>query len=223
MTNINNLFFKLLRVAIGTEERLSRVPCPQEWKALYDMAKKQSLEGICFAGFQRLGADADSGFSKLGLTEMLYLTWMDMAAKIQQRNEIVNRQCVEQQERLEKADFYSFILKGQGVAMLYPEHLQGLRQSGDIDIWAMPKEAVADGRIMMTAEERRIRISECCAKLDSHYDRNKEGYLHTDLKVFTDTDVEWHFTPSFLSNPSANKRLQKWFEEQWVNRLEARG
>lgn len=67
----------------------------------------------------------------------------------------------------------------------------------------------------MTVDERRTRISECCAKLDLHYDRKKEGRLHTDLRVFPDSDVEWHFTPSFLSSPSANKRLLKWFEEQW--------
>ena len=32
---------------------------------------------------------------------MLYLQWMGMAAKIQQRNEVVNRQCVEVLKRIE--------------------------------------------------------------------------------------------------------------------------
>lgn len=225
--NIEQLFFELIRVAIGTQDTLTRAPSAQEWKALYDMAKKQSLVGVCFAALQRLGSLVEpleqrniEPFEHLqthwNLPEMLYLTWMGMAAKIQQRNEVVNGQCVELQRMLANDGFQSCILKGQGVAMVYPEHLRGLRQLGDIDVWAMPKEAVSDGRMVMKAEERRKRICECCMRLDSQYDRTKEGKLHTSVKVFPDTDVEWHFTPSFMSSPSANKRLQKWFDEQWM-------
>lgn len=68
------------------------------------------------------------------MPEMLYLTWMGMAAKIQQRNETVNKQCLELQERLSKEGFRSFILKGQGNAENYGSFAL-LRQSGDIDIW----------------------------------------------------------------------------------------
>lgn len=46
------------------------------------MAKKQSLVGVCFAAVQRLPEVERP-------PEMLYLTWMGMAAKIQQRNEVV--------------------------------------------------------------------------------------------------------------------------------------
>ena len=95
MQEIEELFFELVRVAIGKTNGLSHIPSSKEWKALFDMAKKQSLVGVCFAGLQRLGADADEGFARIGMSEMLYLTWMGMAAKIQQRNEQVNRQCVE--------------------------------------------------------------------------------------------------------------------------------
>lgn len=216
---IEQLFFELIRFALGNVDSLSHIPKPKEWKMLYDMAKKQSLVGICFAGVQKTLSDSPlkgEDPSVIGMSEMLYLTWMGMAAKIQQRNEVVNEQCVELQRMLYKEGFDSLILKGQGVAMIYPEHLRGLRQSGDIDVWAMPMEAVADGRMVMKAEDRRKRICECCMRLDCHYDRKKEGELHTSVKVFPDTDVEWHFTPSFMSSPWANKRLQKWFEEQWM-------
>ena len=50
---------------------------------------------------------------------MLYLTWMGMAAKIQQRNEVVNRQCAELQARLSADGLDACVLKGQGVAALY--------------------------------------------------------------------------------------------------------
>lgn len=51
---INKLFFDLIRVAIGTQNTLSRPPSKGEWAELYAMAKKQSLVGICFAAVQKL-------------------------------------------------------------------------------------------------------------------------------------------------------------------------
>ena len=50
------LFIELIRVAIGNQECLSRLPSEREWGKLYKMAEKQSLIGICFAGLQ-----ADAG------------------------------------------------------------------------------------------------------------------------------------------------------------------
>ena len=93
------------------------------------MAKKQSLVGVCFAGVQKLVNQ------HLEPPEMLYLTWMGMAAKIQQRNEVVTKQCVELQAKLSADGVRTSILKGQAVASIYPEHLRGLRQSGDIDFY----------------------------------------------------------------------------------------
>lgn len=51
---IEKLFFELIRVAIGTQDSLSHILTGKEWQIMYDIAKKQSLVGICFAGVQRL-------------------------------------------------------------------------------------------------------------------------------------------------------------------------
>lgn len=88
---MDSLFYQLIRVAIGTQDSLSRLPSQKEWKVLYDMAQKQSLIGVCFAALQRLGADSDEGFARIGMSEILYLTWVGMAATIQQKNEVVNK------------------------------------------------------------------------------------------------------------------------------------
>ena len=149
MININKLFFELIQVAIGTRICLSHTPSADEWGELYAMAKKQSLVGVCFAGVQKLQTQRQEP------PEMLYLTWMGMAAKIQQRNEVVNRQCAELQAKLSADGFKSCILKGQGVALMYPEHIKGLRQSGDIDVWMS-----CDGNL----KERRAKIIEYVRK-----------------------------------------------------------
>lgn len=184
---IEDLFFELLRVAIGNADCLSHNPTDKEWKALYDMAKKQSLVGVCFAGVQKLALQDQAP------EEMLYLTWMGMAAKIQQRNEVVNRQCVDLQKLLSAEGLRSCVLKGQGVGLLYFEHLRSLRQSGDIDIWV--EGGFEKVRLWMMAIEK-----DC--DFDDH---------HAHLHIFDDTDVEVHYTPSTLRNPFANARLQKWF------------
>lgn len=54
MADINNLFFELIRVAIGNQVCLSHTASADEWGELYAMAKKQSIVGICFAGLQKL-------------------------------------------------------------------------------------------------------------------------------------------------------------------------
>ena len=193
-----SLFYELIRVAIGTQDSLSRLPSQKEWKALYDMAKKQSLVGVCFAGLQRLGADADEGFARIGMSEMLYLTWMGMTAKIQQKNQTVDEQCAELQAKLSADGLRSSILKGQGVGQLYAEHLLGLRQSGDIDIYV-----------------------DCGMEKALAYAREKFGnveydYINAHVHCFEDTEVELHWRAQALTNVFANRRLQRWFKSSKV-------
>lgn len=187
MTDINNLFFELIQVALGVRVCLSHSPTAEEWRMLYDMAKKQSLVGVCFAGVQRLQQRQEP-------PEMLYLTWMGMAAKIQQRNEVVNRQCVELQAKLSADGFKSCVLKGQGVGMLYAKHLRGLRQSGDIDVWM-------DGGF--------DRVNSYVQKVAPTKVVNQH---HIDLKMFEDTEVEAHYHPINMTNPWRQRRLKKFIK-----------
>ena len=112
---IEQLFFELISVAIGSSNNLSHTPSADNWSKLYKMAKIQSLVGISFAGVQRLVDSEKEDYC--GMTELQYLTWMGMAAKIQQRNEVVNKQCVGLQKLLATDGLRSSIVKGQGVAL----------------------------------------------------------------------------------------------------------
>lgn len=185
--NIEYLFYNLIQVAVGQQNCLSHTPSEAEWNELYQMAKKQSLVGVCFAGVQQLVNQQQEP------PEMLYLTWMGMAAKIQQRNETVNRQCVEMQKQLEIDGFSSCILKGQGVGFLYGE-LRNLRQSGDIDVWI--REPFAD---VMKYVDRIAPTKEV-------------SHQHVHFHVFDDTEVELHFVPSELECFYNNRKLQRYYE-----------
>lgn len=204
MNEINTLFFELLRVAINTQEKLSRLPSESEWCKLYKMAEKQSLIGICFSALQRLGANADDGFVKIGMSEITYFTWLGMAAQIQQRNEQVNRQCVELQERLLADGFRNYIMKGQSNAALYGG-LSMLRQPGDIDVY------LEGGFEKVLAYAKSVGETKGVNELEMH------------VKVFEDTEVEFHYRPFIMRNPFKNKQLQKFFKSQkercFANRL----
>lgn len=192
---MENLFFELIRISVGTQSNLSHRLTAEQWHGLYMMAEKQSLIGICFLGMQKLANDADDDLDKIGISEDLYLNWMSMTDQISVKNETVNQQCVELQKRLEDVGLKSSILKGQGVAMLYGEELCGFRQSGDIDIYV-----------------------DCGREKAIEYARSVHGdvdwdYKHLHLKVFDDTAVEMHYVPEVFLNLRKNRKLQKWFKE----------
>lgn len=195
MNDINNLFFELIRVAIGTQDTLSRAPSAKEWKVLYDMAKKQSLVGICYAAVQRLAGDSDSINHKaytINLDEMLYLTWMGMAAKILQRNEVMNKYTQQTLAYFRNKGFACSILKGQAIAKLYGD-LAALRQSGDVDVW------VNSSRDELLA-------------LSKHELGKVEGLnnmYHCHYPIFDDCEVEAHFLPATIHSPFKNKEFKR--------------
>lgn len=204
ITNNHILFFELIQVALGRRKYLSKTPTSSEWQSLYDNALKQSLEGICFAGVQKL-ANTHSSIT-VNLSKSLRMQWMGIAAMIQQKNEVVDGQCVELQKRLFEAGLRSSILKGQGVGALYTikdeefriSNLSGLRMPGDIDVY------------VFCGRKKAIELAQ------SIQDEVDWDYKHLHLKVFPDTEVEMHYRPEVLLNLRKNARLQRWFDDPKV-------
>lgn len=196
------LFFDLIRVAIGNQACLSHSPTTDEWGKLYDMAKKQSLVGVCFAGVQKLVNSEREDYC--GMNELQYLTWMGMAAKIQQKNEVVNRQCETLGKQLQDAGFNYVVMKGQEVGRYYTstgsaqvQSLSTLRQSGDIDVWITNK-----GRKDIVAYAEKVSPTK---EINHH---------HLHFHVFDDTEVELHFLPIELHCPWYDQSLRKFMRSQ---------
>ena len=190
---MQSLFFELIQVGIDQRALLSRVPTAAEWRALYDLAVKQAVAGACFCGVQRL--------PKEQLVEMpvqLKLKWFALAESVKQRNELLNRRCVELQRMLAKEGMESCILKGQGVARLYDfnvndnGNLGAYRQSGDIDVWV-------DGGMEKV-------LKWCCEK----YGEVDFDYINVHVPVFKDVEVELHWRVQSMANLFRNSRLQQW-------------
>ena len=206
---MNDSFFELIRVAIGNKVCLSRVPSAAEWNALYSLSVKQAVAGVCFCGVQRL--------PKEQLVEMpvrLKLQWFALATQIQQRNEQMNRRCVEVQRMLAKEGMRSSILKGQSIAVLYDLNLDlnlnkddnrdyknnlnlGLyRQCGDIDIYV----PCGMEKALKWCRER--------------YGDVDFDYINAHVPVFKDVEVELHWRVQSMTNLFKNRKLQRWLERE---------
>ena len=208
MIELEQIFFELIGVSIGTQDRLSRLPSEAEWEELFEMAVKQSLVGVCFCGIHQLGADSDEGYVQIGMSEELYFDWMGMAAQINMRNEQVNEQCVALQRKFSTDGYGTAILKGQDYARYYKneateDDLRLFRQSGDIDLWV-------DGKmddVIKYVRSMGIEIGHIDIK-------------HSDIHFFEDTEVEVHFRPSWMYCPLTGKKLVEWFHTFELEKFE---
>lgn len=195
------MLFELLRVAIGVQEKISRIPTTKEWDLLFKQAQKQSLAGICFAGILRIVANTDEGFAKIGMTKSLFLEWLGVSIMIQNKNRQMNLRCIELQSKLTKDHVQFCILKGQGAGLRYPCELSIYRQSGDIDVW------MSGG------------IDKVIAYVNSIAPTDEITGNHIQFHYFEDTDVEMHFLPVRIANRLANSRLKKWLALQEFNQM----
>lgn len=192
---MNRLLFDLIRVAIDSSNRLSRQPSADEWLCLYQMAVKQSLVGICFAGMKKHIESSKQDGEDVAIPSKVYHRWLGIAVHIHQRNEWMNACCADFEKKISKEGYKSCVLKGQGLAALYGE-LKELRQPGDIDIWILAgtKEIIEWARRTGTL---------------TFYD-----YHHADLSLYKETEIELHYRPTLSRNLLRNRRLQNWFRKQ---------
>ena len=195
------MLFELLRVAMGVQENISRIPTTKEWDLLFKQAQEQSLAGICFAGIHRIVANTDGGFAKIGMTRSQFLEWLGVSIMIQNRNRQINLRCIELQRKLTKDRVQFCILKGQGAGLRYPCELSIYRQSGDIDVW------------MSGGTDKVVAYVNSIAPTDEITGN------HVQFHLFEDTDVEMHFLPVRICNRFANSRLKKWLALQESNQM----
>ncbi len=183
---IRHIFFDLLQYSLGNKTEFSHRLEVREWQALFSISTKQTLAGVCFAGIERLPKDM------MPPKEVL-LKWWNAAEQIKKRNERLYEAVGEAAESLKKAGFRSVILKGQGIARLYPNPL--LRTCGDIDVWVD-----ADRDEIMAFVKKNVWHTEAV-------------YHNISIPLINDVIIELHFTPSWMFSYFNNRRLQKFFRE----------
>lgn len=182
------LLFELLQIALGNRNNLSCVPSTHDWVEIYKQSEQQSITGVLLHGIEKLPEIQRP-------PQDLLLQWIGVEQVIRYRNLIMDEHCLELIKALSSAGLHPTILKGQGLARLYPESIRALRQSGDIDIH------ISDGR------EKAIEYAKNNGQRNIEWD-----YKHLHLQLWRDVEVELHYHVEILQNPFRNKRLQRWFK-----------
>jgi hypothetical protein len=126
--------------------------------------------------------------------EEVLTDWDEKTARVARVYRTHEKHIVELEALLKRLGLHGCILKGTGLAHLYPNPER--RMCGDIDIWIDGKR----DNIIKAFEEANIPI------YDIIYQECKAG-------IFLDTEVEIHFHPSKMYNPFTNARLQRFFEK----------
>lgn len=151
------------------------------------MADKQSLTGVLLHGLDRLLAAQRP-------PQGLLFEWIGAQQFVISVNKNQDNRSKALYEWFNAKDYRCCIIKGQGVARLYPQ--PELRQAGDIDIWVNAERDDVVGKMLSEG----IDVSEI-------------DYVNSHAAFFDDVEVEVHFRPSYFFNPFANRRLQKWIQE----------
>ena len=183
-----SLFVEFIQIALGTRTVLSRIPSDNDWQQIYDTAAKQSLVGIVLSGIEEIRAKNE----ELSESKVLLLQWIGEVQMIEQQNKNLNDAAEHLTRIFGNGGHRSCVLKGQGVARLYPLSLR--RQPGDIDLW------VEGGR------ERVIKFLK-----DNFFRLGKVVIHHVDAQIIDGVETEIHFIPVYACNPFLHRRLQRFF------------
>ena len=181
------LFLSLVSSAFGHDAVFDSPLDRQQWEDLFAQAKKHALLGPLF--------DVVDDFpARLRPPLAIYARWALAVEEIEASYAAHAELSARLHETFSRGGMRACVLKGQGIAALYPrpEH----RQSGDIDLW------VEGGR-----EKVLSYLSGVC-KVRSVV------YHHCDAAFSEEVPVEVHFTPSWMNSLRLNRRLQRWFASE---------
>ena len=194
--NLSDIFFQLVRYALDERHQAPQVEA-DEWDAMFDMARKQSIVGVVFESVKRLDQEVE-------IPRQLKMKWFFHANKIKNRNILLNQRSAELEKLFRQEGFDCCVLKGQGNAIMYPEPY--LRTSGDIDMLCM---SLSDGRSQMS--DLRDYVIKYVRRIKP---QAEVRYYHVEFK-YQEVPAEAHFMPGIMNNPIYNSRLQKWYRSHY--------
>ena len=126
MNLINNkeAFFELLRGGLWEQNVELRKYETTDWAEIMRLAEAQSVVGLVAAGFEHV--------KDVKIPQEWALQFIGQTLQIEQRNKAMNVFIAELIEKLRRADVYTLLVKGQGIAQCYERSLW--RASGDVDL-----------------------------------------------------------------------------------------
>ncbi len=183
--SITKKFFELIQISLGIKKQFEVIPTNEEWTLLLRMSQKQSMAGLLFEGMKQVMPAVQ------GNKPTVFFEWYSIQQHVATLNKRYNNNSQLLFSFFKKNGLESCIIKGQGIARLYPT--PEYRQCGDIDIWVNGNR------------------DEIIAKLQENFiGLSLIDYVNCHADFFKDTEVEVHFRPTYMFNPFINRKVQKW-------------
>lgn len=181
----SSLLFKLIRLGLDTEQDTEfPILTEQEWMELVELGKRLAMTGMMFSGIEKLPQEKRP-------QKGILLGLIDKCLRIEKMNSIHNRKVAAVYRLFEEAELKPVIMKGQGLATLYP--CPQRRMPGDVDVWVIDDFERAKGFVMQ-------RDPQAIA-----------SRRHIQSKKDREMTVEVHTVPAVMFNPFSTKWLKSWF------------
>lgn len=127
MNIIQKQFLELLRSGLWDKDPDTNLfTSGTDWNKIYEESQRQALLGVVLDGIIKLPLN-------LRPDKSLYLKWCADVINLEDANQKLNKEVVNLFKYLHENGVQPILLKGQGLAELYPNPLH--RSSGDIDIY----------------------------------------------------------------------------------------
>lgn len=124
MNNNQQVFFELVRAGLWEiEARLSQYK-DIDYAAILQLSEEQSVVGLVTAGLEKV--------VDVKVPQEWVLQFVGETLQIEQQNQSMNQFIAKLIDELRKADIYTILVKGQGIAQCYEKPLW--RASGDVDL-----------------------------------------------------------------------------------------
>ena len=171
-------------------------------KGLFEFSRRHAILGYIWDELQ----DELKSFNIIRDEESnkILRRWYTLVCKIEEKNRLINEQCDVVKRKFQDEGFLPQILKGASLASLYDNPLH--RSTGDIDVWLRTNDDIS-------TEQRSLTYSrdEVVKYVRNIMPQSKICYHHMEFPAIDKTEIEVHFTPSWLANPYHNKHLQQFF------------
>lgn len=188
-------FRKLLLISLGRASSFEKDPTPRDWAKLFNMARQQTLTGVLYDCLLQLPESQQP-------PQHILDEWRQITERIARVYAGHEQHVGELEEILHRLGLHGSILKGTGLARLYPAPER--RMCGDIDL------------LVGGTHESIIQAFE-----DADYPVYDVIYQECKAGIFLDTEVEIHFHASKMYNPFRNARLQRYFNAHTPIRQDA--
>lgn len=192
---MNELFFELLQISLGSRDNLSRVPCCLEWDQMLQLAEEQAIVGVMMHGLDCLPKVQRP-------SQIVKLHWIGLTQIIKQQNAIMDTAVVELCKWLMTEKIRFMVVKGQTIAALYP--FPDLRQSGDIDYIVHPNDWEKAYHLL------------CTKSLDGIQENNSEKHVEWQTD---NIQYEMHRTLASFSFPKHQQYWKRVVEQEMWEKL----